>query len=142
MPGRPPIFPMPPAPLSLLRQLHELLKARGGGAAGGGKAERVGVRARRARVGEQGLSRPVQCPTRPLPGALTTTPPKTNKQTNKQTHHRWGQVLVDQLRQKCLEEARSEEPPRGYSALTQDPKKEWAEEVGRGGGAPAWPLKY
>jgi hypothetical protein len=33
------------------------------------------------------------------------------------------QLLVDQLRQKCLEEPRSDDRPRGYSALTQDPKE-------------------
>jgi hypothetical protein len=40
------------------------------------------------------------------------------------------QVLVDQLRQKCLEEPRSEDRPRAYSALTQDHKTEWQQEVG------------
>lgn len=33
------------------------------------------------------------------------------------------QLLVDQLRQKCLEEPRSDDRPRGFSALTQDPKE-------------------
>ncbi|KAL4445780.1 hypothetical protein ABPG77_008979 [Micractinium sp. CCAP 211/92] len=32
-------------------------------------------------------------------------------------------LLVDQLRQKCLEEPRSDDRPRGFSALTQDPKE-------------------
>lgn len=41
------------------------------------------------------------------------------------------QVFVDQLRQKCLEEPRSDDRPRGYSALTQDHKTEWQQEVRR-----------
>jgi inositol-hexakisphosphate/diphosphoinositol-pentakisphosphate 1-kinase len=41
------------------------------------------------------------------------------------TLHDLLKVLVDQLRQKCLEEARGgEDKPKGYSALLQDPK-EW-----------------
>jgi hypothetical protein len=43
------------------------------------------------------------------------------------------QLLVDQLRQKCLEEPRTDDRPRGYSALTQDPK-ECIQEVGGWGG--------
>ncbi|KAI3438574.1 hypothetical protein D9Q98_001000 [Chlorella vulgaris] len=37
--------------------------------------------------------------------------------------HELLKLLVDQLRQKCLEEPRSDDRPRGYSALTQDPKE-------------------
>ena len=48
------------------------------------------------------------------------------------------QVLVDQLRQKCLEEPRSSERPSGFSALTQSPK-EFVEEVG-GAGLLGWLL--
>jgi len=39
-------------------------------------------------------------------------------------------LVVDELRQKCVDEARSEEKPRSYSALTQDPA-EWAAEEGK-----------
>ena len=35
-----------------------------------------------------------------------------------------AKTLVDQLREKCLEEARKEDDPEGYSALTMDPN-EW-----------------
>lgn len=42
------------------------------------------------------------------------------------------QLLVDQLRQKCLEEQRSTDRPAGFSALTQDPK-EFTLEVRRAG---------
>lgn len=38
--------------------------------------------------------------------------------------------LVDQLREKCLEEARNEERPESYSALTMDPE-EWHQEQGK-----------
>lgn len=48
------------------------------------------------------------------------------------------QVLVDQLRQKCLDEPRSEDRPRGYSALTQDHKTEWQQEVGGAAGFSAF----
>lgn len=39
-------------------------------------------------------------------------------------------LVVDELRQKCVDEARSEDRPRAYSALTQDPA-EWAAEEGK-----------
>jgi hypothetical protein len=39
-------------------------------------------------------------------------------------------LVVDELRQKCVDEARSDEKPRSYSALTQDPA-EWAAEEGK-----------
>ena len=43
-----------------------------------------------------------------------------------------AQVLVEQLRQKCLQERvdKGGEAPRGYSALTQSPR-EWALEPGK-----------
>ena len=39
-------------------------------------------------------------------------------------------LLVDELRQKCVDEARSDEKPKSYSALTQDPA-EWCAEPGK-----------
>ncbi|EFN57696.1 hypothetical protein CHLNCDRAFT_57228 [Chlorella variabilis] len=44
--------------------------------------------------------------------------------------HELLKLLVDQLRQKCLEEPRNDDRPRGYSALTQDPR-ECAHEEGK-----------
>ena len=39
-------------------------------------------------------------------------------------------LVVDELRQKCVDEARSEERPKAYSALTQD-SSEWTQEEGK-----------
>lgn len=44
--------------------------------------------------------------------------------------HELLKLLVDQLRQKCLEEPRSDDRPRGFSALTQDPK-DFVQEEGK-----------
>ena len=128
IPGRPHIYPMPSNPLALLRELHELLKA---GAAWGVLCVCLGVGCwsvgRLAGHGQ--ASTPARLP-------LTNRRPTNQLPPTRPPHPHTApppQELVDQLRQKCLEEPRDAGRPASYSALTQDPK-EWTEEArGRAG---------
>lgn len=139
IPGRPHIYPMPDNPLALLRQLHELLKVRGGAwvwcsSSGGclralvlGKPWQLLLFA----AGTAGgcLSWRIHLPELPQPPNPTSPHPPITLAP--------AQLLVDQLRQKCLQEQRSTDRPTGFSALTQDPK-EFTLEVGWGGGCRCW----
>lgn len=102
IPGRPHIYPMPENPLELLRQLHGLLKASHSLTASCCCVElsffTIDVLILQPCPSCSPWAR-VCCPLSSL------------------------QLLVDQLRQKCLEEPRSDDRPRGFSALTQDPKE-------------------
>lgn len=142
IPGRPHIYPMPPNPLALLRELHELLKVGwgGGGAVAGWGSGQLGGSTRPAlhrwlgrgwgsdgRRGAcpAGRQHTARTPHTGPPALRGPSPPSLPPPLLAPA----AQGLVDHLRQKCLEEPRSSDRPSGYSALVQD-AKEFAQEVG------------
>ena len=122
IPGRPHIYPMPDNPLALLRTLHELLKVRAC------FERRAGARCFVLKPSREGRLQVHSCMCMRGVGSLAcaracSIAPTHHPPASPPRRPHALQLLVDQLRQKCLEEPRSDDRPRGFSALTQDPKE-------------------